>query len=111
MAEILHLQEVSEKVFVDEEIIVAVRNIVWNTRKHPDITLGASTRSGITFLKCLKAFALVNSRDYVTEEDVQKLTTPVLHHRLIFRNKEAGKNALDNILKAELDRLHKVRKG
>lgn len=111
MAEILHLQEVAEQVFVDDEIVIAVRNIVRNTRRHPDITLGASTRSGITFLKCLRAFALVNSRDYVTEEDIQKLTTPVLHHRLIFRNKEAGRTALDNILKAEMDRLHKVRKG
>ncbi|HSK14285.1 MAG TPA: MoxR family ATPase [Phnomibacter sp.] len=111
MAEILHLQHEAEKVFVDEEIVVAVRNIVWNTRRHPDITLGASTRSGITFLKCLKAFALVNSRDYVTEEDVQQLTLPVLHHRLIFRNKDGSKHALTNILNAELDRLHKVRKA
>ena len=42
-----------------EEIVKAVRNIVWDTRRHSDILLGASTRSGITFLKCLKAFALV----------------------------------------------------
>ena len=111
MAEILHLQQEAENVHIDDEIVVAVRNIVWNTRRHPDITLGASTRSGITFLKCLKAFALVNNRDYVTEEDVQQLTQPVLHHRMIFRNKEANKNALTNILSAELDRLHKVRKG
>ncbi len=110
MAEILHLQDEAEKVFIDEEMVVAVRNIIQNTRKHPDITLGASTRSGITFLKCLKAYALVNGRDYVTEEDVQVLTTPVLHHRLIFRNKDGNTNALKNILIAELDRLHKVRK-
>jgi MoxR-like ATPase len=111
LAEILHLQQEAENVHVDDEIVISVRNIVSNTRKHPDITLGASTRSGITFLKCLKAFALVNNRDYVTEEDIQELTTPVLHHRLIFRNKEANKNALNNILSAELDRLHKVRKA
>jgi MoxR-like ATPase len=110
MDEILHLQEEAEKVFIDEDMVVAVRNIIQNTRKHPDITLGASTRSGITFLKCMKAYALVNGRDYVTEEDVQILTMPVLHHRLIFRNKDGNTNALKNILIAELDRLHKVRK-
>lgn len=60
MNEILFLQEQAEEVFVHEEIITAVRNIVWETRKHSEIVLGASTRSGITFLKCLKAFALVN---------------------------------------------------
>ena len=110
LAEILHLQEEAEKVFVDDEIVLAVRNIIWNTRRHPDITLGASTRSGITFLKCLRAYALVNGRDYVTEEDIHILAQPVLHHRLIFRNKDGNMNALKNILTAELDRLHKIRK-
>ena len=110
MAEILHLQAEAEKVYIDEEVVVAVRNIIQNTRKHPDITLGASTRSGIIFLRCLRAYALVCGRDYVTEEDIQVLTQPVLHHRLIFRNKDGNANALKNILIAELDRLHKVRK-
>lgn len=55
MEEILFLQQEASKVYVHDEIVTAVRNIVWDTRKHPDITLGASTRSGITFLKCLKA--------------------------------------------------------
>ncbi len=110
MEEILHLQDQSEKVFIDDAMVESVRNIVWHTRRHPDITLGASTRSGITFLKCLKAFALVNGRDYVTEEDIQLLTLPVLQHRMIFRNKEAERQALNNILHAELDRLHKVKK-
>ena len=110
MQEILHLQAQAEKVFIDDAMVESVRNIVWHTRRHPDITLGASTRSGITFLKCLKAFALINGRDYVTEEDIQLLTLPVLHHRMIFRNKEAEKQALNNILYAELDRLHKVKK-
>src|ERR1700712_4501486 len=56
MEEILFLQNEAEKVFVHEEIVKAVRNIIWDTRRHTDILLGASTRSGITFLKCLKAF-------------------------------------------------------
>lgn len=111
MEEILHLQKVAEDVHIDEEIVKAVRNIVWNTRKHPDITLGASTRSGITFLKCLKAFALVNGRTYVVEEDVAQITPPVLDHRLIYRNKEGRQHALRNILNTEMDRLHKLKKA
>ncbi|MBC7874284.1 MAG: MoxR family ATPase, partial [Ferruginibacter sp.] len=89
MEEIIHLQNETEKVFMHEEIVVAVRNIVWATRKTPDIVLGGSTRSGITFLKCLKAYALVNGRTFVTEDDIQQLTVPVMEHRLIFRNKDA----------------------
>ncbi len=109
MKEILYLQEQTEKVFIHDELITAVRNIVWDTRKHPDVVLGASTRSGIIFLKCLKAFALVNGRTYVTEDDVKQLTFAVLDHRLVFRNKEAKQKALSAILSKELERLSRLK--
>lgn len=111
MDEILFLQNETEKVSMHEEIINGVKNIVRDTRKHPDITLGASTRSGITFLKCLKAFALVNGRTFVTEDDIQQLTPAVIDHRLIYRNKEAKQKALAGILDKELDRLSKLKIG
>ena len=107
--EILFLQQQCENVFVHDEIIKAVRNIVWATRKNSDIVLAASTRSGIIFLKCLKAYALVNGRTYVTEDDVKDLSQPILHHRLIYRNKEAKANALNNIMLVEMDRLSKLK--
>ncbi len=111
MNDILLLQSNAEHVFIHEEIISAVRNIVWNTRRHPDIVLGASTRSGITFLKCLKAFALVNGRTFVTEDDLQIITPAVLDHRLMYRNKEAKHKALAGILNKEIDRLSKLKIG
>lgn len=107
--EILFLQEQSENVFVHEEIIKAVRNIIWATRRNQDILLGASTRSGITFLKCLKAYALVNGRTYVIEDDVNDLSLPVLDHRLIYRNKEAKAKSLAAITNGEMDRLSKLK--
>ncbi|MBK9284785.1 MAG: MoxR family ATPase [Sphingobacteriaceae bacterium] len=107
MNDILYLQEQVDHVFLHEELIKAVRNIVRDTRNHPEITLGASTRSGITFLKCLKAFAIVNGRDYVTEDDLQ-ITYTVMDHRLIYRNKEAKAKALGQILAKEMDRLRKL---
>lgn len=108
MEEILFLQDEAEKVFIHEEIVTAVRNIIWDTRKHPDIALGASTRSGITFLKCLKAFALVNGRTFVTEDDLQTLTPAVLDHRLIYRNRDAKAKSLQSILDKEMSRLSKL---
>lgn len=109
MEEILLLQQETEKVFIHDEIITGVRNIIRDTRKHQDIILGASTRSGIIFLKCLKAFALVNGRTFVTEDDLQQISLPVLDHRLIYRNKEAKQKALQSILVKELDRLSKLK--
>lgn len=111
MDEILFLQQETERVSMHEEIITAVKNIVRGTREHPDIILGASTRSGITFLKCLKAFALVNGRTFVTEDDIQHLTPAVIDHRLIYRTKEAKQKALASVLDKEMNRLSKVKIG
>ncbi len=109
MEEILFLQDEAEKVFIHKEIVKAVRNIIWDTRRHSDIVLGASTRSGITFLKCLKAFALVKGRTFVTEDDLQKITPAVLDHRLIYRNKDAKAKCLATILNKEIDRLSRLK--
>ncbi len=109
--EILHLQQQSENVFVHEEIYKAVRNIIWATRKNQDILFGASTRSGIIFLKCLKAHALVNGRTYVIEDDVNDLSSAVLDHRLIYRNKEAKSKTLAAIVNGEMERLTRLKIG
>jgi len=104
-AEVLELQAAAEAVFVHEEIIRAVSNIVRSTRVHADISLGASTRAGIAFLRCLRAFALIKGRSFVIEDDVQALAVPVLEHRLIYRNKEGRAKALQSILHKEMERL------
>lgn len=109
MQDILTLQKEAEQVFVHEEIIQAVSNIVRDTRDHQEITLGASTRSGIAFLRCLRAFALVKGRSFVIEDDVQAIAKAVLDHRLIYRNKEAKLKAFDQILNKEMDRLSKLK--
>lgn len=108
MNEILFLQKETEKVFIHDELITAVRNLVRDTRQHPEIILGASTRSGITFLKCLKAYALVSGRTFVTEDDIKDITHAVLDHRLIYRTKEGRQKALDQIIAKEMDRLRKI---
>lgn len=109
LEQVLQLQKEAEEVFIHEEIIKSVSNIVRNTRSHEGISLGASTRSGITFLKCLKAYALVQGRTFVREDDVNEITISVLDHRLIYKNKEAKQSALKQILTKEMDRLSKLK--
>lgn len=103
--EILTLQEEAEKVFVHDEICQAVSNIVRATRVHDGIQTGASTRSGISFIKCLKAYAFIHGRSFVIEDDVNEIAISVLHHRLVFKHKEAKQNALHQILQIEMNRL------
>ncbi len=109
MHDILDLQAQAGQVHVHEEIVRGVSNIVRQTRTHPDISLGASTRSGIAFLKCLRAYALVKGRTFVTEDDVRDITRAVLEHRLVYRNKDGKLKALESIIVKECDRLAKLR--
>lgn len=103
--DIINLREQAEKVHIHPEIIRAVSNIVRATRDDNAIRLGASTRGGIIFLKCLRALALLQGRGYVVEDDVKSMAYEVLNHRMIFKNPEAGKAALDRIVHHELERL------
>ena len=109
LQDILSLQKQAGEVFVHDEIVKAVSNIVRATRDHQDISLGASTRSGIAFLKCLRAYALVKGRTYVIEDDVKDIARAVLEHRLIYRNKEGKLKALESVINKEADRLAKLK--
>lgn len=109
LQDILNLQEQAAQVFIHDEIVRAVTNIVRATRAHADISLGASTRSGIAFLKCLRAYALVKGRTFVIEDDVRDITRAVLDHRLIYRNREGRQKALEGIIGKEVERLAKLK--
>lgn len=108
MQDILALRSKAEEVHVADEIIVSIKNIVRKTREHSGIVLGASVRAGIILLKCLRAYAVIQKRDYVIEDDLAALTKPVLQHRLLFKNLSAEKNAVQGIVKTEIDRLSRL---
>jgi MoxR-like ATPase len=106
--DIINLQKEAEKVHIHPELVRGIVRLVQATRHHPEVALGCSTRGGITFIKCLKAWALVNQRDFVIEDDIKALAQPVLHHRLIFRNREAARTVLAQLTDAEVNRLAKM---
>ncbi len=107
--DLLELRQLSREIMVGDEIIVAVSNIVRRTREDNNIALGASTRAGINFIKCLRSYALIKNRSFVSEEDVYELSQPVLKHRLVFKTQEAKENALQKIVDEEMDRLVKLK--
>jgi MoxR-like ATPase len=109
LKDVLDLQALAGQVHVHDEIVRSVSNIVRATRGNADISLGASTRAGIAFIRCLRAYALVKGRTFVIEDDVKDITRAVLDHRLIYRNKEGRANALNSIINKETERLAKLR--
>lgn len=52
------------------------------SRRHPDISLGLSPRGLLTWLRLAQAWAFLADRDYVTPDDVQNVSEPVLSVRL-----------------------------
>lgn len=72
-----------EKVHIEEQLIDYIAAIVNATRNHSGIFLGASPRASIAILKTSKTIAAMRGRDFVTPEDIQTVTFPVLNHRII----------------------------
>ena len=108
MEDVLFLQKETEKVFIHDAILNSVNSIIRTTRNHPGISLGASVRSGIILLKCLKAYAFINNRTYVIEDDLKNIVSPVIHHRLLFKNKKAKTDSINEIVNEEVKRLTKL---
>ncbi len=81
--DILRLQQEVEKVYAAKEIRSYISNIAAASRKSGALQLGISTRAAISLLRAAQAYALLDGRDFVKPEDVQKMAEPVLAHRLV----------------------------
>src|SRR5262245_35331282 len=82
-ADILALQERTRAVRLEPSIADYVLDLVNETRSHPDVLLGASTRAALALYRAAQALALIAGRDYVVPDDVKQLAEPVLAHRLV----------------------------
>jgi len=83
LEEIITLQELTERVTVDDDVIAYVSSLARSTRAHAAIETGASTRAAIALVRSAQARALINGRDFVVPADVKTLAEPVLAHRLV----------------------------
>ena len=60
-----------------------ILDLVRATRAHDEIILGASPRASVGLLRAARALAAAEGRDFVTADDIKRLTVPVLAHRMI----------------------------
>lgn len=90
--DILFLQSMSQKVYVDEAIksyIVALINTTRGGGPRPiagftsQVRVGASPRGGLALMQVGQALALQAGRNYVVPDDVKALRYAVLRHRLV----------------------------
>lgn len=90
--EVKELQEVADRVQVEDSIARYILNLVQATRQHPDVRLGISPRGSLALYEASQANALLHGRDYVTPGDVKRMAAPVLAHRLLVRPKDGSRS-------------------
>ena len=98
-AEIAKLSSLVRGVFVSpgvQRYAVALAN---ETRRSPELRLGASPRATLHLVRASKAAAALDGRDYVLPDDIQRLVQPVLGHRLLLTAEAAmGGRRADGVL-------------
>ncbi|MFX3635704.1 MAG: AAA family ATPase [Candidatus Pristimantibacillus sp.] len=102
--DIIRIQEQVLAVHMDEAVSNYLIRIVRSTREHASLQLGASPRAAIALARAAKASAYLQQRSFVTPDDIKKLATFVLSHRLLL-HMEARMNGLraEDIVSQVLD--------
>jgi MoxR-like ATPase len=81
--ELLAAQESLKEVYVDQLIKQYIVEIVSQTRRHPEVYLGASPRGSLTLYRAAQAYAALRGRDYVIPDEIKALVPFALAHRMI----------------------------
>ncbi|MCA9478127.1 MAG: MoxR family ATPase [Nanoarchaeota archaeon] len=113
--DLIDVQQVVHKVYIDEKIKKYIVRIVDATRYpkkyhlekcHRYVDFGSSPRGGISLFIAAKARALTMGRSYVTHKDVKELALPILRHRILLNFEgQAEGISTDVLVKEILDNL------
>ncbi len=92
------------EVHVDETLREYIVRLVFATRGHRDLLLGASPRGSYALFRGAQAYALLQGREYVIPEDVRHLATAVLGHRCIVSPESALRGVdIERVMAAVLE--------
>ena len=113
--EILEVQKIVEKIYIDEKIENYIVDIVFATREPGKfglsdldsiISYGASPRASISLALASRAYAFLQGRGYVIPEDVRAVCHDVIRHRIgLSYEAEANNIGADEVITAILDKV------
>jgi MoxR-like ATPase len=83
LAAVRALQDGVETIRVEDALLDYAMAIVEETRRHPVIAVGVSTRGALAWYRAAQAAALAAGRDFVVPDDVKLLAVPCLAHRVV----------------------------
>lgn len=81
--ELLEAQEAIKEIYVDDLVESYMVDLVRETRQHPDVYLGSSSRGALALYRLGQARAAMFGRDYVLPDDIKALAGAALGHRII----------------------------
>ncbi len=80
--ELLELAVLAKTVYVDEDVMAYIINLVNFLRANPSVEAGPSTRGSVHLYKLARTYAAIKGRDYVIPDDIKYLAPYVLEHRI-----------------------------
>jgi MoxR-like ATPase len=81
--QVLVLQHAAREVKVEQSVADYLLDVVHATRSAETLHVGVSTRGALSLYKACQSLAFIEGRDFVTPDDVKRLSVPVLSHRVI----------------------------
>ena len=81
--QIAAIRQQVKSLIIDDNLLQFIAKLVYQTRNHKSIYLGASPRASLAIMNASKAVAAINGRDFVTPDDILQIAPPVLRHRII----------------------------
>lgn len=83
LAQVEEARKEINQIFVHTCVREYMVELVEGTRKGDSIVMGVSPRGTLALLRCVKAYAWLNGRSFVTPDDVKAVAVPVLAHRIV----------------------------
>ncbi len=81
-SELRTMQEEVAAVYIAQEIVAYIVDLIQITRNHPQLLRGASPRATLAVVAMSKAMAKLHGRDYVVPRDVQEVYINTVAHRV-----------------------------
>ncbi|MBD1423870.1 AAA family ATPase [Sphingobacterium chuzhouense] len=104
--ELIRFQQLIKSIYVHEDVLSYITQVVYHTRSNPNLTLGASPRASIALLEASKASAALQGRDFITPDDVKYVAPAILGHRVLLTpEKEMEGFTSDYIIKQIVDSI------
>ncbi|MFT6915014.1 MAG: MoxR-like ATPase [Motiliproteus sp.] len=91
LAQLQRLQLSVDQIHLSEPLLDYVQRLVDFSRQSNAFEVGLSPRGAQALVRCARAWALLEGRDYVTPEDVQQVLAPVAEHRLCGERNTSGR--------------------